>query len=172
MGREKMRVMNSLRSRIRRTSKSDRQNIISMWQGGCSTRDISRTTGISVSTIHRWIRRWRNEGTVETRKYYSTQWTTPLPTFHPCTQAHQTPYQEAHSCSLPLFYRIRFLNTYGSEYMPKGMPITKRYYLYHYMKIPPFCKSFLMKILEERKVSPTVLPSLCVPQERCCALYK
>lgn len=155
-GRMKMIVMNSLRSRTRRTSQSERQNIISMWQEGCTTRDISQTTGISISTIHRWIRRWRDEGTVETRKYYSTQWTAPLPAAY----------------SIPLFYRIRSLNTYGSECMQKGMPLRKRYYLYHCMKTPPLCKSFCMKILEECKASPTVLQSLCVPQEHYCALYK
>ncbi|KAK4323263.1 hypothetical protein Pmani_006044 [Petrolisthes manimaculis] len=61
-------------SRHKRTLKSDREVIIRMWLEGTSARDISIKTGISVSTIHRWVRRWREEGTVDTRSYYSRQW--------------------------------------------------------------------------------------------------
>ncbi|KAK3875538.1 hypothetical protein Pcinc_019587 [Petrolisthes cinctipes] len=61
-------------SRHKRTLKSDREVIIRMWLEGTSARDISIKTGISISTIHRWVRRWREEGTVDTRSYYSRQW--------------------------------------------------------------------------------------------------
>lgn len=56
-----------------RTVKAERERIIRMWQQGSSARVISQATGISVSTVHRWVRRWREEGTVNTRPYNYTK---------------------------------------------------------------------------------------------------
>lgn len=47
-----------------RTLHEERGLIVRMWLWGLSPRVIARTTGVSVSTVHRWVRRWREEGTV------------------------------------------------------------------------------------------------------------
>lgn len=49
------------------TSFADRFRFVWMWSGGMSARAISLETGASVTTICRWIRRWRKEGHVNTR---------------------------------------------------------------------------------------------------------
>ncbi|KAK4323256.1 hypothetical protein Pmani_006038 [Petrolisthes manimaculis] len=67
-------------SRITQTLKSQRQLIIRMWLAGSSARVISHATGISISTVHRWVRRWREEGTIEMRPYsYYKKCTTAVP---------------------------------------------------------------------------------------------
>lgn len=37
----------------------DRLDIIWLWLHGLPTKDISLKTGVSVSTVYRWIRRWQ-----------------------------------------------------------------------------------------------------------------
>ncbi|KAK8384814.1 hypothetical protein O3P69_014397 [Scylla paramamosain] len=46
------------------TNLSERTKFISMWVRGKSTRSIARETGVSASTVCRWINRWRQEGNV------------------------------------------------------------------------------------------------------------
>lgn len=66
--------------RNRKTLKPERLHIIEMWIKGSSARVISHATGISVSTVHRWVRRWREEGTVDTSPYlFNRQWNLILP---------------------------------------------------------------------------------------------
>lgn len=78
--------MESRSSRNSRTLRSERQRIVRMWLGGSSARVISHATGISVSTVHRWVRRWREEGTVETRPYSYTRHRPNLPPPYPYTR--------------------------------------------------------------------------------------
>lgn len=52
-----------------RTVKEDRLKMVRMWMEGKSVRAISQETGSSLPTVHRWLRRWQREGTVETRTY-------------------------------------------------------------------------------------------------------
>lgn len=52
-----------------RTMKADRVKIVWMWLGGMSARKISCETGASICTVYRWIRRWQDEGNVDTRPY-------------------------------------------------------------------------------------------------------
>lgn len=52
-----------------RTIMADRLVMVWMWLNGASARRISSHTGASVSTVYRWIRRWNDEGTLETRPY-------------------------------------------------------------------------------------------------------
>ena len=51
----------------RYTSLEERVSIIWLWEYKFDTRTIAREIGISESTVYRWIRRWRQEGTVNTR---------------------------------------------------------------------------------------------------------
>lgn len=44
--------------------------IVWLWLDGASARAISRQTGASLSTVYRWVRRWQEEGTVETKPYH------------------------------------------------------------------------------------------------------
>ncbi|KAK7067544.1 hypothetical protein SK128_021679, partial [Halocaridina rubra] len=44
-----------------------RAQIIWMWFFGESVRRISWATGVSQTTVYRWIRRWQREGHVNTR---------------------------------------------------------------------------------------------------------
>lgn len=44
-----------------------RGRIIGMWESGKSSRDIAHMTGVSVRTVHRWINRWQEEGSVKTK---------------------------------------------------------------------------------------------------------
>lgn len=48
-----------------------RTNIVLLWLAGMSPREISQKLGPSISTVYRWIRRWQEEGTVETRTHRS-----------------------------------------------------------------------------------------------------
>lgn len=43
--------------------------IVHMWQNGIPVRNISSRTGASVTTVYRWVRRWQEEGTVQTKAY-------------------------------------------------------------------------------------------------------
>lgn len=52
-----------------RTIMADRFVMVWMWLNGASARRISIHTGASISTVYRWIRRWHDEGTLETRPY-------------------------------------------------------------------------------------------------------
>lgn len=63
-----------------RTLQKERELIVRMWVQGLSPRVIARTTGVSVSTVHRWVRRWREEGTVEMKSQsFNTHKTTSIP---------------------------------------------------------------------------------------------
>ncbi|KAK4325080.1 hypothetical protein Pmani_004236 [Petrolisthes manimaculis] len=46
-----------------------RARIVQLWQKGMAVRNISRKTGASVTTVYRWIRRWKEEGTLKTKRY-------------------------------------------------------------------------------------------------------
>lgn len=46
------------------TSLIERSMFVSMWVGGKSAREIARETGVSPSTVCRWINRWKQEGNV------------------------------------------------------------------------------------------------------------
>lgn len=50
-------------------AESSRKQIVWLWLTGCSALAISKKTGVSLSTVYRWIRRWQAEGTVETRPH-------------------------------------------------------------------------------------------------------
>lgn len=56
-----------LRRRTKPTSIWERASFVIMWTGGMSLRAIARQTGSSVTTVYRWIRRWQNEGHINTR---------------------------------------------------------------------------------------------------------
>lgn len=49
------------------TNLADRSRFVWMWSNGMSARAIAQKTGASVTTICRWIRRWRREGHINTR---------------------------------------------------------------------------------------------------------
>ncbi|KAK3875541.1 hypothetical protein Pcinc_019590 [Petrolisthes cinctipes] len=102
--------MESRSSRNSRTLRSERQRIVRMWLGGSSTRVISHATGISVSTVHRWVRRWREEGTVDTRPYTYTRHRHNLPphyTYTPTWTPTTANIFDNHLRSVPLCYFIR-----------------------------------------------------------------
>lgn len=46
------------------TSLSDRCTFVKLWAEGMSARAIARTTGSSVTTVCKWITRWKKEGHV------------------------------------------------------------------------------------------------------------
>ncbi|MPC29056.1 hypothetical protein E2C01_022273 [Portunus trituberculatus] len=50
------------------TTLSERSMFVSMWIGGKSARTIARETGVSPSTVCRWINRWKQEGNVDNHK--------------------------------------------------------------------------------------------------------
>lgn len=52
---------------VKPTGVSDRARFVVMWLEGVSIREIAVRTGISVTTVYRWLRRWQREGTVSTR---------------------------------------------------------------------------------------------------------
>lgn len=60
----------------RRTIMADRLVMVWMWLNGASARGISSHTGASISTVYRWIRRWHDEGTLQTRPYCGRQMVT------------------------------------------------------------------------------------------------
>ncbi|KAK4326019.1 hypothetical protein Pmani_003442 [Petrolisthes manimaculis] len=49
------------------TTLEDRAKFIWLWVKGNSARNIAKETGTSVTTVYRWIRRWRERGVVENR---------------------------------------------------------------------------------------------------------
>lgn len=49
------------------TDFAERTHLVLMWLTGMSSRAIARETGKSVTTVCRWIRRWRQDGNVNTR---------------------------------------------------------------------------------------------------------
>lgn len=51
--------------------------IVKMWLEGLSARTISMETGVSMSTVYRRVRRWREGGTVATRPYQIRKSITP-----------------------------------------------------------------------------------------------
>lgn len=51
----------------RPTSLTERSNYVRLWVRGMSSRAIALETGTSVTTVCRWIKRWREEGHVNTR---------------------------------------------------------------------------------------------------------
>lgn len=46
------------------TSLIERSMFVSMWVSGKSAREIARETGVSPSTVCRWINRWKQEGNI------------------------------------------------------------------------------------------------------------
>lgn len=63
-----------------RTLQEERVLIVRLWLWGLSPRVIARTTGVSVSTVHRWVRRWREEGTIEMKSQsFKAHKTTSIP---------------------------------------------------------------------------------------------
>lgn len=57
--------------------KPDCIKIVKMWLEGLSARTISLETGVSMSTVYRRVRRWREDGTVATRPYQIRKTTSP-----------------------------------------------------------------------------------------------
>lgn len=57
----------SWQRRFQPTALSDRANFVRMWMTGMSFRAIALATGASVSTVYRWIHRWKLEGNVNTK---------------------------------------------------------------------------------------------------------
>lgn len=49
------------------TDFADRTHFVLMWMAGMSSRAIARETGKSVTTVCRWIRRWKQDGNVNTK---------------------------------------------------------------------------------------------------------
>ncbi|MPC77728.1 hypothetical protein E2C01_072192 [Portunus trituberculatus] len=49
---------------------TSRKWIVWLWLRGASAMAISQQTGVSLSTVYRWVRRWHEEGTVEARSFY------------------------------------------------------------------------------------------------------
>lgn len=47
---------------------NSRKRIVWLWLTGSSAMDISRQTGLSLSTIYRWIRRWEEERAMDNRR--------------------------------------------------------------------------------------------------------
>lgn len=56
------------RRRFKTTTLAERANLVWMWVEGVPTRMIAQETGISVTTICRWVKRWQREGNVHTRR--------------------------------------------------------------------------------------------------------
>ncbi|KAK3875553.1 hypothetical protein Pcinc_019602 [Petrolisthes cinctipes] len=96
--------------RHRKTLKPERQLIINMWLKGSSARVISQTTGVSVSTVHRWVRRWRDEGTLEMSPYlFNRQWNIPL--FYTCKRWNPREYKlHKQFNSFPLLFSQNVMN--------------------------------------------------------------
>ncbi|KAG7162331.1 putative variant ionotropic glutamate receptor-like 5, partial [Homarus americanus] len=55
------------RHRMRQTALNERARIIRLWVDGTSARAIAQTTGTSASTVYRWIHRWEQEGSINTK---------------------------------------------------------------------------------------------------------
>lgn len=53
-----------------KTGINNRSRIVWMWMAGVSARDIALHNGFSLSTVYRWVRRWKKEGAVNTKTCY------------------------------------------------------------------------------------------------------
>lgn len=53
--------------RFRPTSLAERARFVWLWQSGLSARAIAQENRTSVTTVFRWIRRWKREGNVYTK---------------------------------------------------------------------------------------------------------
>ncbi|KAK4294304.1 hypothetical protein Pmani_033067 [Petrolisthes manimaculis] len=71
---------------------ADRLRMVWLWLRGRSPRQISHETGASLCTVYRWVKRWQEEGNVETRPHRSRTRTTtssvPTPSSHHDTLHH------------------------------------------------------------------------------------
>lgn len=56
-----------LRRVFQPTALGDRAKFIWLWVKGNSARSIAKETGASVTTVYRWIRRWRHGGVIENK---------------------------------------------------------------------------------------------------------
>ncbi|XP_071540830.1 uncharacterized protein [Panulirus ornatus] len=61
-------IMVNRHRELRATDLDDRVRLVLMWLKGTSVRDIAQKTGISLSTVYRWIRVWRKEGNVYSKR--------------------------------------------------------------------------------------------------------
>lgn len=52
---------------VRPTEFSERAKFIYLWMEGKPVKEIAKDAGTSTTTVYRWIRRWRNEGAIESR---------------------------------------------------------------------------------------------------------
>ncbi|XP_069941770.1 glutamate receptor-like [Cherax quadricarinatus] len=57
-----------VRRKCQPTTLRERVTFVHMWVGGKSLRAIALSSSVSVSTVFRWIHRWRQEGNVNTRR--------------------------------------------------------------------------------------------------------
>lgn len=57
----------SLQCANKTVAHSRRSRIVMLWVAGLTTREVSEQTGASVSTVHRWVRRWQDTGTVRAK---------------------------------------------------------------------------------------------------------
>lgn len=48
---------------------AERTRLVRLWLAGVPVKYISAESGASLSTVYRWIRRWRECGSLETRPY-------------------------------------------------------------------------------------------------------
>ncbi|KAG7156452.1 putative helix-turn-helix HTH_28 domain containing protein 2, partial [Homarus americanus] len=64
--RSKAIIMNS-RYKYQPTAENERANFVRLWLSGMSIRVIARASHTSVSTVYRWIRRWLQDGNVNTK---------------------------------------------------------------------------------------------------------
>lgn len=49
------------------TNLYERRRFVWLWLAGMSVRTIARVTGSSMTTVWRWVNRWRNEGNICSR---------------------------------------------------------------------------------------------------------
>lgn len=75
----------------KRMVRNERVRIVWMWLDGMSVKETAHLTGASVSTVYRWIRRWREEGTVESKKYHGGRHSTSWKEMMSVTTMNQTP---------------------------------------------------------------------------------
>ena len=65
-----------MRRKAQPTTPWERVKFVLLWRHGMSLRTIARHTGSSVTTVYRWIRRWQQEGHINTRPrlYSALEW--------------------------------------------------------------------------------------------------
>lgn len=61
--------MNAKRKHKRQADVHSRARMVWLWLAGLSVREISFHMHVSITTVYRWVRRWQEEGSVETRPY-------------------------------------------------------------------------------------------------------